>query len=261
MRNSSFFWGSLIILLGILFLLDNLNILSINVWNLIWPVFLIVLGVWVLWGRFYHRPLAGESAVISLEGAQRAKVEIHHGAGRLDVHADGGMDNLLEGTFDGGLKFDTHREGDLLAVKMKTPSVYFPFWAPPSGLDWSLGLNRNLPLALDVHSGASEAHIDLHDLRVTDLRFHSGASATDLILPANAGLTRVEIEVGAASVNISVPDGVAARIRTSGGLSSISVDTQRFPRTDKVYQSPDYETAVNKVDLRLEVGVGSITLR
>ena len=39
-------------------------------------------------------------------------------------------------------------------------------------------------------------------------------------LPANAGQTRAIIESGAASVNISVPEGVAARIRTRRGAAA-----------------------------------------
>ena len=50
MRRSTIFWGSLFILLGALVLLENLDIIDINVWALIWPFFLIAVGLWVLLG-------------------------------------------------------------------------------------------------------------------------------------------------------------------------------------------------------------------
>jgi hypothetical protein len=61
-------------------------------------------------------------------------------------------------------------------------------------------------------------------------------------------------------VSVKVPEGVAARIRASGGVASINVDRKRFPRQGQVYVSPDYETAENTVDIDLDMGVGSLSI-
>jgi hypothetical protein len=44
-------------------------------------------------------------------------------------------------------------------------------------------------------------------------------------------------------------------------LSEISVDQNRFPRTGNGYQSADYDTAANKVDILIETGVGSVKVK
>ena len=131
-------------------------------------------------------------------------------------------------------------------------------WGTGTTLDWSFGLNSGLSLRLEFETGAGEARIDLTHLQVTDLRLQTGASSTDVTLPADAGQTQARIEAGAASVTVRVPSGVAARIRVAGGLASINVDRDRFPREGSIYLSPDYDTASNKVDLDIETGVGSI---
>ena len=59
--------------------------------------------------------------------------------------------------------------------------------------------------------------LDLRDLKVTDLKLETGASATEVTLPASAGFTRVKVQAGAARVDMRVPGGVAARIKTSAG--------------------------------------------
>jgi hypothetical protein len=100
----------------------------------------------------------------------------------------------------------------------------------------------------------------LSDLQVKELTLKSGASSTNLTLPASAGMTHARVSSGAASVNISVPQGVAARIRWHGGLSTVSVNQARFQRSGDSYQSPDYDTAANNVDLDVEMGVGSVTV-
>jgi uncharacterized integral membrane protein len=261
MRTSALFWGSLLVIIGLLFMLSNLNIVTINIWNLIWPLFLIALGVWTLWGNSLGRRLESERVVIPRDDAQRARVRVQHGAGRLEVRAGGDGGNLVEGSFGGGLDYHTRREGDLLDVRMASPVRIFPFfWTPGWNLNWSFGLHRDVILALDFETGANESRIDLTDLKVTDLRLQSGASSTDLILPADAGYTRVHIETGAASFNIHVPIGVAARVKVGGALSSVNVDRTRFPKQGGFYQSSDYDSAANKTDIVVQIGVGSVTV-
>ncbi|MEE8390993.1 MAG: hypothetical protein V3S14_09395, partial [Anaerolineae bacterium] len=234
----------------------------------IWPLFLILLGAWTLWGVFFSRQSTEtEEATIPLEGAAQARILVKHGAGRLRVDSGAGPGELLTGTFGGGLDQRVKRAGDTLNVEMRMPPVMFPpfvfpwTWGAGHTLDWSLSLNNEVPITLEFDTGAGKAQLDLTDLRVTDLRVRTGASSTDVTLPANAGHTQAKINAGAASVSVRVPSGVAARIQAGGGFVSVNVDGNRFPRTGGVYQSPDYETASNKVDLKIETGVGSIHVR
>ena len=267
MRKGNLFWAVILILAGTLLLLNSLGITAINVWGIIWPLALILLGAWTLWGVFFgKRALETEQAAIPLEGATQARVRIKHGAGRLRVDGSVEADELLAGTFGGGLEQRVNRDGDALDVELRMqPHMFSPFnmpwmWGPGDTLDWSISLNDDIPLALTFDTGAGEARLDLGDLCVTDLKISTGASSTDLTLPANAGHTRARIDAGAASVTVRVPSGVAARIQAGGGLASVNVDRNRFPRQGGVYQSPDYETASNKVDLKIETGVGSINV-
>lgn len=244
-------------------LLDNLGLFgNIDIWNLLWPIFLIALGAWILIGTVFRRAPVVEHASIPLEGAQSARVRVRHGAGRLEVYSSNATGVLAEGDFTGGLEHSSRLEGNTLDVKMSPPQRVVPFdWSPGTTLNWSFGLSRDILLSLDFETGASESRLDLRDLRLSELRLKTGASSTSIDLPANAGYTRLFVESGAASVNIAVPEAVAARIQTKGGLSSIQVDTQRFPQMGSVYQSVDYEAAANKVDMDIQMGVGSVSIR
>jgi len=268
MRRETLFWGGILVLAGALLLLGNLGLLAVNTWNLLWSLFLIALGLWTLWGVFFARPSTeAEQVAIPLKGAGQARVRIRHGAGRLHVDDSAGPGDLAAGTFAGGLDHRARREGDVLDVEMRVPAEEFPrfafpwMWGLGGTLDWLFGLNREIPLSLNLETGVSDTRLDLTNLRVTDLRLQTGASATDITLPANAGYTRVRIGSGAASVNVRVPSGVAARIRVSAGLAGVTVDRNRFPREGGVYQSPDYDTALNKADVSIETGVGSVDVR
>ena len=50
MKNSNLFWGGILVALGILFILNNLNFLDFNWWNIfrMWPMLLVLLGVTLL---------------------------------------------------------------------------------------------------------------------------------------------------------------------------------------------------------------------
>ena len=269
MKRSGLIWGAVLVILGIILLVDNLGLLDalgINLWDLIWPLLLILFGVWILWGTFgRQRTLESEQVTIPDEGASQAEIRFNHGAGRLAIAAGASAGNLVKGTFTGGLDHKASRAGDTLKVDLSVPPDriwFFPFnWGPRYGYEWTVGLSRDVRLTLDLRTGASETRLDLSDLQVTDLRLQTGASSTELTLPANAGYTRAEIKSGVASVAITIPTNVAARIQARGGLADFNWDRQRFTRSGDIYLSADYESAANKVEIFVETGVGSVKIR
>jgi len=278
MRKTRLFWAVVLILVGLLLLVDNLGLLAplfeslgvpgLSVWSLVGPLVLIALGVWFLWGTFFGRS-SGEAQErsIPLQGAARAHVRIRHGAGRLRAGSGAGAGQVLSGTFAGGVDEQTRREGDTVNVELGIPPDSFLRFAAPwswgarGAYDWSLGLNEEIPLSLELETGASETQLDLSALQVTELCLQTGASSTEVTLPAAAGQTRVRIASGVASVRVRVPPDVAARIRVEGGLANVSVDRSRFPRQDDVYRSAGYDEAANRIDMEVETGMGSVEIR
>jgi hypothetical protein len=117
-----------------------------------------------------------------------------------------------------------------------------------------------IPLMLEVKTGASESDLDLTRLRVTDLRLETGASSTRLRMPEAAGFTQGRIQCGVASVDISIPNQVAAHIEVKSGLAGVNVDPRRFIRMGDCYETPDFAAAPNKINLFIETGVGSVTV-
>ena len=128
-------------------------------------------------------------------------------------------------------------------------------------LNWTVGLNPEIPLRLELEVGASRNWLDLRKLQVKELRLSTGASATTIDFPEKAGQTTAWLKSGAAMVEVNIPSGVAARIRARGGMASIEVDTARFPRMGDEYQSSDYAAAENRLDLDVETGVGVVKIR
>jgi hypothetical protein len=116
-------------------------------------------------------------------------------------------------------------------------------------------------MTLDLETGAGESRLDLSALKAEEIRLKTGASSTEMTLPARAGKTRVKVTSGAASVVLRVPNGVAARIAVESGLAGITIDPNRFPRSGSGYQSAEYDRAENSVDIQIETGVGAVEIR
>jgi hypothetical protein len=273
MRRWSFVAGALLIVLGVFALLQvalNAIGISFRIWAIFWPLVLIGLGAWIVMGftrRGGASGVAHERATVPLEGAAEAAITIHHGAGRLMIGGAGADDQLLSGSFGGGLDASRRLESGRLMVNMRVRDRDFSryFFGPwnhgwAGALDWDFQLNRGIPLSLHLETGASETRLSLLDLKVRELSLKTGASSTMVDLPTSAGFTRMTVESGAAAIRIHVPQGVAASIHVKSALAGIHVDTVRFPHSGGGYVSSDYAQAANKVEIFIETGVGSVDI-
>ncbi len=264
MRRDFLFWGFVLVLLGGLLFTNAAGISlpgGVNAMQLFWPAILVLLGIWILVGYFWRRSSpAGEERTIELADASEASLRLNYGAGRLRLGAGAGGGQFLTGTFAGSAEQKVKRDGAKLQVRLEMNPFPNFFWGGGEA-EWDIKMNPSVPLTMRVESGASQSEIDLSGLQVTELRLGTGASKTVLTLPAKAGLTNVHVELGAASLEIIVPNGVAGRIRAEQGVASVEVDTDRYPFNNGIYESPEYASAKNKFDLVIQAGVGRVVVR
>lgn len=250
---------------GVFFLQD---VGSIDSDAALWPVIVIAAGVGLMLSAIPTRRRRGEpvatAETIPLDDATEATVRLNHGAGRLAVRSSLVGESLVEGTFAGGVDKKVVRQGDRLDVTLSS-RLGLPLgrWArgrEAGSFDWTVGLNRRVPIQLSLHTGANASEVDLTDLKVTDLELDTGASRTELTLPSTGRLT-ARVKVGAAKVRITVPTRMAVRLEVHGGLSSVKVDQARFPQAAGVYRSPDFDRAEHRVELSIEAGAAEVEVR
>lgn len=261
MGRNQVFWGAVLLLVGGLMLAGEFGIRLPNgnsLMSLFWPVLLIGFGAWVLLGVFFRGNVETESASIDLQGAREATVHFNHGAGEFRLHGGASGNELLHGTFAGGLEQKTSMDGDRLNVRLRPANdliIMPPFWGRDQ-LDWDISFNPSVPTALDFNLGANKSTLDLRDLNITDIKLQSGASETTVTLPAR-GRLKADFEVGAASLTLIVPEGVSIRTRAAIGAGDFNVDRNRFPNKE----SPDFETAANAIDIHVKGGAASVRVK
>lgn len=255
------FLGVTFILLGIVFSVFNPEILP----NYLLPLILVLVGLGLLiYWRRGARPREIVSASAPLEDATRAEITLKHAAGQLNLRAGDDPTLLFAGTFEGGVQKEISRHGGAAFLEFKTPSDIGANLGAPDArrLVWDLQLHPTIPTALKYEGGAAETKMDLSRLHLTQLELRNGASSADVALPAPHGTLRAVVQSDAASVKLRVPQNVPAAIRSARGMGTLVVDTARFRDcgADR-YQSDDYASATDRIEMTIEGGAGSVEIR
>ena len=259
MNRGSIFWGTILIIVGFLFILNNFGYFNINFWVILGPVLLILFGFWVIVGS--SLPKNGvDKITIPMDHFEKAYVGINYAAGKMRIAGLSGSYNLLEGELSGGFELEKNIKASSINLQLNLKPNFIPIVWIPDGTEWIINLSNSVPLSLDIKTGATDSSIDLSGLRVEKFELITGASSTNLILSSKNGSGYYVIKAGLASVNIRIPAGIAARIRASAGLGAVTVDQSRFPKQHGEYKSIDYDSALAKVDLVVETGLGAIDI-
>lgn len=73
---------------------------------------------------------------------------------------------------------------------------------------------------------------------------------------------RADIEVGLGSLELTIPENLATRIEVDGSfMSSVDIDRHFEEVGDHIYESPGYDQAQVRFELRLQLGMGSVDVR
>jgi hypothetical protein len=261
MKNANLFWGVVLLLAGVLLLLDTLNVIQVSAWAVIGPMFIIAIGVWILWGAVRKSVNKGQLLDVAVENAKSARLVIRHAAGKIILRDGSDLNKFIQGQFEGGIKPKISRIGDEVEVELKMETGNMFDWSPGDTYNWSMEVNPGIPFTLDVETGAAESKMDLRKLLVKEVVYKSGASSNEIKFPENVDFTFARIEAGAASFRLIVPEGVGTRIRTQSGPSAINADTRRFSRSGKDFVTADWESAAHRLEIELSVGVGSVSIQ
>lgn len=143
-------------------------------------------------------------------------------------------------------------------------------WMPMTlASDLEVSLDRDVVWSLDIKAGVSDYEVDLRDLKVSSLVLESGVSSGVLTLGSPTtggarGAVPVDIEAGVSAVVVRIPEGADARVTIDEGLSGIDSEgdwTRGREGDRRTYESDGFSESGSYWDVRIESGVGSITLQ
>ena len=187
-----------------------------NVVPYLWPLALILFGGWLILSVFWRpSPSEGEKFDVALQNAKSVRYKFSHGAGQIVINGGAPVGKALVGSSAVGMNEKSRLDGDRLEVRIEAGASFIPFVGPSDGT-WRFQLTQEVPVTLEVESGASQLDLDLRDVPARHIELETGASSSNVVMPAH-GASILDLEAGAASINITIPDGVAGRIRMKEG--------------------------------------------
>ncbi|MCJ7566012.1 MAG: LiaF-related protein [Anaerolineales bacterium] len=294
-RRPSIAGPVILIALGVIFLLNNLGLIELNVWDVVmrfWPILLIAVGLDIFignrsaWGaaitlvvvlailaggiiffdkqpRWTYEP---ENIEIPLGSVEHAAVTLGPALGYLHVGVlPKGSNVLVQGEvrpFSGEEITETvDFSATRATIELRTKGVIVvPFvggWnSQPS---WEIALHPGVATDMIVDFGIGKAELDLRDLLIGEIHVEHGIGQTILLLPSADNMD-INLEGGIGEIRVVIPDDVGVRLRADVGIGNVQVPSG-YTRDGDFYLSPGYAAAENQIEMVIDLGIGSVQVR
>ncbi|HEX9364643.1 MAG TPA: DUF5668 domain-containing protein [Candidatus Dormibacteraeota bacterium] len=253
-RGPSIFWGGVLVVLGLLFLLANTGILENVNWDYVWPVLLIALGLWLLAARI--GPGGATADVDSAEPREelsKAKLEIAVGSGRIEVRSASIGDELYKTHIEhGGTAPEVRLDRASGTVRISQRPGWF---AGARRLRIDTQVTEAIPWEVSCSTGAIRGEFDFSMGELSAFECRTGASQIDLNLGTPKGNVPIRIEGGALTVNIVRAAGAAIGVQASGGAVQIQADGAHLDGIgSREWRSHEFDAAVDGYDVTVQGG-------
>lgn len=299
MRYRNIFWGVILILIGILFTLENLNVIYFNVrelWRL-WPVVLILWGISILpadkWIRiglvllvlagsvFFMLDQTVEWENNDMEMVDWPKVDSNRYQQDFDITNEDSIEYatlnleaaagsfMLRDTTESMLQFSQNSTGIQYKYFVRNAENRTKINIEPAEGNIKLSKNseskvkiklNTAPLwDINLDAGAAAIKFDLSPFKVEKLDVEVGAASVKLKLGDHHPETKINIDAGASEIVLEIPTESGCDIEASTLFSGKHING--FDKIDHGhYQTPNFNTAANKIYVEMNAAVSSYTI-
>ena len=311
MSYKKIFWGVMLVLIGILFILKNVGMIYFDwhtIWRL-WPVVLILWGISILPVKDYIKLIVSVVAIgISIFLVNQYDKTGYYNFGGKDSRrsksfewnddkSDNNSDSKQEmsQTFDslvtrvdlkleaaaGDFRMDETIPEDKMLTFRKIGNIgnYSMTSRDDSskrfvelkiiesnvrmknrGNNVVLGLSTYPIWDFDLDIGAATIDFDLSNYKVGKLDIDGGACSVKIKLGDASEHTDVDIEAGAASIELLIPSGAGAELKTETALTSRNFEG--FTKVQSgLYRTDNFETSNQKIMIDIDAAVSSISVK
>lgn len=298
MKKSNITLGIVIVFIGIFLLLNNLNLIQ---WSIIdvaldlWPLVLVAVGasivfnsdrtiktiIWVLFFLviigygFYLQYKASElnsnlNNNIGVEYTIESNIKssiLNLDLAAVDLNLNPSESFLLDGFVgspDVKKNVEYFNNGEIAKFTFKE-NVTKMFWGRSfnnkNSYKGNFYLNDKIFWDINGHIGAVKGNMDLRNLMVNNIDMEFGAGDLKLLLGTNVPNLNVEIEAGATNIDLVVPKDLGVRVKLEGGLKHSNLKELNWKLINGWYVSPNYEAALSKASINIEIGVGNLDIK
>ncbi len=293
-RYRSFFWPLLLIVVGLIALLVQLNVISYDrLYRLadLWPLILIVIGLEIISRRALTGVAVDVATVLILAiaaGATIAYVALGPAipVGTRLFDASGQLGNLKTATVkvDVGAATINVQDTTSLGSDLYRAHLEYSGPKPEITLDPASGelrisqegefgifgnprfildlqINQAVIWSFQINSGATTDTFKLSETQVRSIEINSGASREDITLGAAIGMVPITIDGGAVTARIHRPSGTQVSAQVSGGAVTLTGDGHRAGAIGNArWQSEGYNGATDAYQIEVNGGACTVTV-
>lgn len=294
--NASIFFGLIFVVVGVLWILNELNIVNISLYLIfesigkMWPLILIALGICLI---FRYRIVTfivsllyiiviilgayGLSGAINFpfinsnpyQNYITDDVNYQHvekldaiNSSELNLTVGIAEDVVINSTDTSYLLDIQSNSNPIIDVTNNADKQIIDLNTKNISIqDLVLSLNKNNVWDLSITSGTSELYLDLQDLNITSINIESGVSDIEGIFSSKAARTDITVSSGASDIKLSIPKNSGCQVISSSAATNIKVDnTELSGFGEKTYQTNNMNTAENIFYFNISSGASDITI-
>ena len=140
-------------------------------------------------------------------------------------------------------------------------------------LHWDIGINPDVPVAIDMDGGVGELILNLEALTLTNLDLSVGVGSLNVTLPEPAeSRYTVDIEGGVGGITITLPENVAVRLEAVIGVGEVDIENNTLQRIDDgnggndagvdgIWETENFASADTAIIIHFDGGVGELVIR
>ena len=296
MKGRNVFGGLFLILLGTIFLLNNLGYVGWDVWYLFfdfWPLILVAIGLrlifhnnvliqiiaflliaiiplayyfgfgYRLFPRWIQAPGNYETYNWSLEKDEKiteGDFTLKVGAGRIELKPSAQLISLAASSY-GRPDIDAELQGTRQEISIEQDDASFPVRNfRPHSEEWTIGLGQDVLWNLKFKAGAASSQLDLRGIDFSKLDLDSGAGKLEVLFGEMKNDAEVEIDAGAGFVSLVIPESVGVRARLRTGVGSKNLTGRSWQQDGDTYTTNNYDQAAAKLRIDVEAGAGTVNI-
>ncbi|MFZ7121015.1 MAG: LiaI-LiaF-like domain-containing protein [Eubacteriaceae bacterium] len=298
MKNRNLFIGLLLIIVGSLWFLDNLEIINFSIMYLVrgitdlWPLALVFLGISILlknktiekfiWVIFliviivysmaiqYNKFDLSENSTNNINydyTTYSENIDNETSKGELDLKIGGTRFTMNSDTTEFAeldsniykLKHNTNTIDDVKILSISNNTDSIDF---VTNDDYYLDLNidDSIPWDFNIDCGAIYATLDLTNVSMENFNLDMGAGKLELSLSNFPSTSNININCGVSDITLNIPKDAGIKINLEGALNSTNFDSIELNKNGNKYLSSNYDESQTKYIINIEMGLGKFEI-
>lgn len=288
--------GLYILLFGFVFLWITLGFIQFNIlfqFLRLWPLFFVVVGIevifkrtkisflkvlsplvvifFVVWivsvsqdGDFFHKREMELYKIYQqvLSNNKTTELNVDFSSGKLLI--SGESENAISGSLvvPSGIipnkKFTEFEKENIYTVSNNSTSEYvFGPW--DDNHLWDVRIGENVPVKIKVKTQTSSNEFDFSEINISEFTLNTSVSSSEIVL--NEDMKKVRVNSIGSKIVIVIPQNVGVRIFFDKFFIINNFEKLGLEKKYKEYISYDYEKAMKKLDIDLDLKFSQIDIR